>query len=683
MAGAWDDIARFLCEHVDWERPEIRNTDFARAWRAREAEAAAMGFVRHLRTRRKPLMGYTRRYVASVRRCTTRAFRTHARRTVRDLIAVPFQGGEWPDGRWTLLGARPEVLQVGATRADFERYAQHVVDGRDAWDGSAIHTLCNILSYLQAVWPLEECPDRAIVPLLAFLAARFDKEWEWTRTWGETMLGPTGHNWWARQHGGMWKGALLFPELRGTVRFQAFFPKYFERELRILTFPDGFTHECSVSYHIATTDLFLDVVRLAEANGLRFSPAFYERLRRMAAVEWKLVQPDGNYPAFGDCHSLEPILFRRMRSLAAMLGIPEAKHLAETMDAGRKSPLGKMLISDLYYPSVGEDLAPAYRKLKARRPATLDTCLPDAGLYVMRQAWTRRADYAAIDATAKGNLVTSHGHGAIFDLMLASRGRTIFVGNGKGPDVGMDEPRRVWRVRSESHTVATVDGQDHLPLRSIYRFANHVLPTVDEWISHERYAYFSGAHEAYERLENKVPGSRRKLFYLRGRYWVLIDRFTVAKPADDVHTYRQHFQLAVPGSLLDDGRVATTGRGGNLLFVPVDGARGTPSLSPCPWPIDGYANPNQLVFTQEHVKGHALFVTVLVPFRSPRVPEVTAKLADVEADGRTVSPWEITGLEITVNGRTDVYVDTHMHWNLPWRCGSCHGTGRLFHSRCS
>ena len=672
-------IARDLCEQVDWGRPELAATPFAAAYRNGDFLAAALGLIGHLRRRRKPFIGYSAGYVRQLRRHATPAYRKKARKIVRDLLQVPFLGGDWPDGRGTLLTARPEELQVGATPADFDRSAERVAAARGQWQKGAIHTIMGVTRYLQSTFPLAECSDEALLPILGFLVAIFPKEWSWARTWSEAMLGTTGHNWWIAQFGATWKVAFLFPEFKGLARFQSFCPAYVERELRILTYPDGFTHECSVAYHIGTTDLFLDVARLAEANGLRFSRAFRDRLQRMAAVEWKLLQPDGNYPAFNDCHNLGPHLFSRMRSLAALEGIPEMKYLAESLIPKEPPPFGKMLVETLNYPSVGEDLSARYRKLKARKPASTDTALPEAGLYVMRQDWGRRADYAAIDATTKGNLITSHGHGAMFDLMLASRGRAITVGNGKGPDVGMDEPRRVWRVKSESHTVATVDGEDHLPLRSIYRFANHVIPTIDDWITEERFAYFSGVHEAYERLEKKVTGSRRKLFYLRGGYWILIDRFTVVDQKD-THTYRQHFQMGVPGRLLDNGRVVTTGKGGNLLFVPVEGARGVPSIRPNPWPLDGYFNPDQLVFTRRNVKGHMLFVTVLVPFLGRAIPKVEARLLDVEADERVLSPWEATGLETTIEGRRDIYVDLHMHWNLPWQCGGCRGDGRLFHS---
>ena len=116
------------------------------------------------------------------------------------------------------------------------------------------------------------------------------------------------------------------------------------------------------------------------------------------------------------------------------------------------------------------------------------------------------------------------------------------------------------------------------------------------------------------------------------------------------------------------------------MFVPVTGAAGAPSLAPCPWPLDGYFNPNQLVFTQANVTGHGLFVTILVPFRDAALPRVETRLLPVAADDRKLSAWEATGLEVILNGRRDVYVDFHVTWQLPWQCGGHTGQQRLFHS---
>ena len=671
------DIASELCAQVDWERAELANSACAAAYRRGDAAAGALGLIRYLRERERPLMGYSATYVERLRMQATPAFQAAARDEIHRLLYVPFMGGDHPDGRGTLLHTRPETLQVAGSREDFICFAQRVADNREGWPNTAIHSIMGTLRYLQAVWPLAECPDEAILPLLAFLVYRVNAEWNWARTWGEVTFGTQGHNWYAAQYGTTWKAGLLFPEFTGFARFQALFPTYFEREMRVLLFPDGFTHEASVSYHSGTMDLLLDCLHLAEWNGLPIPPLCRERLRRGYAVEWKLLCPDGGHPPFGDCWSRGPYFLNRLRAIAALQQMPEAKYLAETLDPDWQSPFGEMLIENLHYPSVGVDLLPAYQRLTPHAPETLDTVLPDAGYYAMRSSWTRDADYCAVEAASKGNIVTSHGHGAIFDLILYARGRQITVGNGKGPD-GVDDPERTWRHQTMSHTVAVVDGEHHLPLRQVYRFNGVVLPTVDEWISTPEFAYFSGAHEAYERLPKKVSGSRRKIFYLRGQYWILIDRFTAASP-EDTHNYQQRFQMGVPCRLLPDQRVVTEGDGGNLLIVPVPGACGKAALEPCPYPLEGdYSNPDQLTFTRTE-QGSTLFVSVLVPFTGT-MPDVQARLLEVKADERQVSPWEITGLEITIDGRRDVYLDTHMHWNLPWECGGYAGTERLFHS---
>jgi hypothetical protein len=667
-------IAQILCEAIDWERPEL--AALAETYRAGDALGAALGVIRHLRERETPRMGYTAEYIAALRANATPAFRAAAEEEIDRLLRVPFMGGDWPDGRGTLLHVRPEVMQVACKADDFNLFARCVMQGVDTWEKAAIHSIMGSLRFCQAVWPLAECSDAAVLPVLAFLVYRQNLEWQWSRGWGEVTFGTNGHNWFAAQYGTTWKVAFLFPELRGSNRFQALFPTYFERELSLLLFPDGFTHEASVNYHSGTIDLFYDCLSLAEYNGLPVPDALRRRVYDGYAVEWKLFCPDGGMPPFGDCWARGPYFLDRQRSIAALMQMPEAKWVAEQWAPDWQSPFGPMMIEALHYTDVGQDLAPAYHALEAQAPTTLDTILPASGYYVMRESWTPAADYAAIEATPKGNVITSHGHGAIFDLLLYAKGRQITVGNGKGPD-GVIDPERSWRHQTMSHTVATVDSEHHLPLKAVYRFNNVVLPTVDTWISQPGYAYFSGAHEAYERLPKKVS-CRRKLFYLRGQYWVLIDRFTAERP-EDAHTYQQIFQLGVP-SRLDGDRVLTEGAGGNLLFLPVEGVRGAAAIAPCPYPLGGdYADPDQLTFTHD-ATGSFLFVSVLVPFRDAAVPDVQARLLDVETGDGVVSPWEVTGLEITLNGRRDLYVDTHMHWNMPWRCGGFAGEGRLFHS---
>jgi hypothetical protein len=179
-----------------------------------------------------------------------------------------------------------------------------------------------------------------------------------------------------------------------------------------------------------------------------------------------------------------------------------------------------------------------------------------------------------------------------------------------------------------------------------------------------------------------VSACRRKIFYLRGDYWILIDRFTAAG-ARDAHAYTQHFQVALPASLDAHQRLTTHGPNGNLLIVPVPAlgsGRTREKLTPCPHPLDHYPNPEHLTYTLT-TRGSGIMASVLVPFTGGRKPKVTVRPITIRtADGREPTPWEVTALEIGINGRRDVYVDFHMAWHLAWTAGGFSGTGRLFHS---
>ncbi len=651
-------FAEQFCNIVDWSYPGLSS-------RRGDDEADALAVIRYLRERERPVLGYTPAYIARLRELATPEQRAKAERTMASVLERPLQSGVHCS---PLLSLGADVYQLAGTRDRFLAMAERIAAQQADWGGGAWGTTHSICTFLQQVWPLDEFPDEALLVIIPWLHAQQQAEWAWARTWSEEMLGTSGHNWWLHTFGGFWKAGLFFPEIADFTRFAAFAPDYLEHEMALLMEPDGFTKERS-GYHWGTARMFMEYARLAELNGITLGEAYYTRLRAIADVNWQLVAPDGDLPLVGDTGACKGAgrLFPPLRTEAARYGVREAKYVVEALDAAWQP--GASLAE------YGDELLPAYQALEPMAPVQPDTALRQSGYYLMRENWTPGADWACMDAGARGNTVTSHDHTSLFHLLLYSKGRPILTDNCSGP-YG-EEPSRHWRVGSSSHNVATVDDLDHLPMRGEWRWDAVVMPTVDAWRTAPTHAYFSGVHEGYVRTAG-VGGVRRKLFYLRGGYWVLIDRFTVGYINPDVeHTYRQHFHLCAPTVLTGDGRALTSGDGGNLLIVPVNGAAAL--LEPCPYPLDGYDNPDHLSYTRA-TKGNDLFVTLLVPFTGA-CPDVQARLLDVVTDGRTVSPWEITGLEITLDGRRDIYVDTHMQWNLPWTCGGYQGKERLFHSR--
>lgn len=670
MQPVYAELAGILCSQVDWSLPGLKGSAMMRAHRRGDDLASAAALVRHLRRRRKPLTGFTRSYATELRAAAGEAGRAKAAAAIdAALEADPAKSNRGSPA----IGLDPQTLMVGIDAARFERYAARMIDSRPNWAqwGRCGWGTCHALSRgLRALLPLPECDDVHFVPLLTFLVEQAKAEWSWSKSWDEALLGTSGHNYWSHCYGGLAQAGLLFPEFLPLARFSAFLPEWFEHELNVLMATDGFTRERS-GYHWGTADGLIDLANFAQINGRKLSARALARLQAIHGVDWRVISPDGDLPYVGDTgHRRSGSLLGRLRLEAAWAGIGEAKYVAEKLSSSKLARGARL-------DYLGQDIAPAYRALKPVKPASTETSLPDSGYYFVRTDWSPRADWACIDAGTRGNIVTSHDHACVFHLLMHSRGTAVLVDNYSG-HYG-DSPARTWRVGSSSHNLATVDEQDIVPFRNEWRWDAVVAPAVQEWSSGKKHAYFSAVHEGYARLTPGVPGTRRKLFYLRGDYWVLIDRFTAAS-REDAHTYDQHFHLAKPASLARGGRVATTGPGGNLLILPVAGAAGEATLEPNPHPVEGFENPAHLRYRQK-ATGHGLFVTLLVPFDGEKAPRVEAKLIDVELDGGTATPWEATGLEIKFNGRRDVYVDQHMEWVLPFAAGGVKGATKLFHSR--
>lgn len=680
------EISKLICAEIDWNGPGLKGSRAAASYHAGDFPAAAVEFVAHWRTRDESRTGYRREDIAHFRAvCPESEIRAAHRRTEMQLawdMTLPFHSNPF-----AALG--PETLFLLQEPALFERMAMRVVEHRPAWEtGYSFGGTGGICEVLRCLFLIKECPDAALIPWLGWLIFKAREEWGKTVRWSEASLGTSGHNWWIHALGGFYMAGLLLSEFHGLAKFSHLAGSFLDREARLLFEEDGWSKEGAPGYHEYAALGLIEMAHLASRNGVILSEYLQRKLRTIADASWKVILPDGKYPIFGDYVPLslypdpvgqgrtdrQPII--TLRRHAARFSLGHSKFVAESLDPGWTPIFGATL------PDFGQDLLPDYRRLPAIPPPGPDTALPDGGIYVMRQNWSPRADCLALTAGPTGSRVSSHGHSDLLSFELYSRGRRILVDNGYGlaPKPGPADPiGRMWRVGTESHNTVTVDGQEQVKILGEFMYGQYVVPTVDDWISSSDYAYFSGVHEGYQRLENPVSGVRRKIFYLRGRYWIVIDRLTSITEAE--HEYQLNFHIGIPVELDQDGRAVTSGPGGNLLIAPVAGFAGSPKLQDHPHPMEGYENPMHLSYTRRTV-GRDLFVTLLVPFLDKERPVVSARVMDVECEGRKLTPWEGTGLEITIDGTTHFYFDQHMEWNLPWSCGSHAGHHRLYHSEC-
>ena len=616
------------------------------------------------RRRRRPAFMFSVSYIRALRRAASNAQIAEARRRLKIACSEQQVTGQHSIaiGR---VGA--DCFFLGITPEIARQIARVAVEQRDSWAKGTWGTTRSLAELMSWMLSCPEVDELSVIPLAAWLTEQSTVEWEWARRWDEAMLGSSGHNWWLHTFLGFFEAGLWYPEFKCLKRFRSLCPDYFEREIRLLFEPDGFTRERS-GYQWGTASHIYDLIQLADANNIRFSREFYNLARTVASAEWKVLPPDGSFPLMGDSgarHSADMSL-QRLRAVSAMFALPEAKYVAECLAPKWKPPFREFL------PAWGKNRLAEYRRLRPRSPESPDTSLPDSHYYFMRSGWDRNADWVSIEAGPIGNVVTSHDHTHCFNIELYSRGTPVLVDNGSGP-YG-DSPARMWRESSIAHNVATVDGMDHIEIQNEWRWKTVVIPHVNEWISSRDFAYFNGSHEGYRRLRDGIASARRILFYRRGLYWVLIDRFTPETEAE--HDYEIHFHVAHSGKLHHDGRYITAGKRGRLEIIPIDTDLWHASCETCPHPLDGYHNPDHLVY-KRRTADKCIMVALLVPFEGARPPAVSARRLPVQSDERTLGPWEATALEIRIGRRTYFHFDMHMAWNLPWRAGARSGTARL------
>lgn len=684
MVNIPDSVWSLVANRVDWSRPELAAHALQR--KAGDLPSAVRGLIRHLRARETPKPGYSAAYYRLLRDSANASQKAAAAAAwdaaVHRELTMPYH-----TNTYSAIG--PENIALAATSERCDAMATRILAQRADWPKNrwGFGETAGVALLLTYLWPVAECSDDALVPIFAWLLEQSDAEWIFMSQLQENVLGTSGHNWYAHSFKGFFVAGVMWPEFAGLGRFRALGGDYLAREVAVLFEDDGWSKEGSAGYHEFALSSLLHLAHVAEINGIGIPAIVRERLRKSADAGWRMIAPDGCFPLFGDDGRANAA--QTLRSRAAQFNLPHAKFVAEAITPAWRPSIGHLL------PVEGRDAMADFLAVKSEKPLTLDTHLPRSGLYAMRTAWAPNADFLAVMAGPLGSIISSHKHADLFTIEVFSRGRRILVDNGYGaevPELKDSKQFRLWRIGTSAHNTVTVDGQSQLPIPQEFRFRGTVSPLVEDWRTEDQFAYFSGVHESYRHLAEEVSAVRRKIFFVRGKYWIIIDRFTPATAAE--HEYVLHFQLNAPCTLGADGRAVTSGQGGNLMIFSVPGASGQAKLEPCPYPIEStkkepahaahlpeYDNPAHLSYTRR-ASGGDLFVTLLVPFDGEKTPAFTARLMDIESDGRMLTRHEATALEITFEGERHVYVDHHMHWNLPWRCGGFSGERRLFHSTC-
>jgi hypothetical protein len=428
-----------------------------------------------------------------------------------------------------------------------ETFAAHVAAWMDAnppklginW-ASSLEVAFRAISWL---WSLHFFKDsHALTPALFLRLLKFlHAHARHVETYLSTYFSPNTHI--TGEALGLYYLGTLLPEFKRAARWRMLGARILVEQLDRHVQPDGVYLEHSTYYQRYTADFYTHFLLLARANDEPLSDdARRKRETKLIALLDHLMyvtRPDGTTPYVGDDDGgrLAPLDddrapddFRPTLAAAAVaFARGDYKHVAND------APESLLWL-------FGTEGLRAYDALTSREPASTSRAFTDSGYYVMRDGWTRDANYMLIDGGAHGShaLNYGHAHADALSFNLAARGRTLLVDPGTYTYTGSREWRDHFRT-SQSHNTLAVDGESSSVPAGPFRWQHVANASTSAWHSQPRFDYFAGTHDGYARINGHETYERAVLF-LKRDYFVVRDRVR----ATGTHRYDLNFHFA-PG----------------------------------------------------------------------------------------------------------------------------------------
>lgn len=409
----------------------------------------------------------------------------------------------------------------------------------------------------------------------------------------------TLHNHGTKEMVGLAFAAVAFPEFKRADGWFAYAEAMLESELAYQVFPDGVHKELSMHYHSNALRYFAMVKRFADESGRTLAPTYADGLEAMAAYQAWALRPDG----FGMLNNNgdRDELFDDVLANAARFDRPAWRYIA-TNGAEGVAPEG--LPSRFYgWP----------------------------GHLVSRSGWDADAHWSAFDVGPWGS---AHQHNDRLHLSVSAFGRDLLVDTGRWRYVAGD-PYIPYFRGSYGHNVVLVDGHGQGPQAEAFPEAIADGHAVTEAFDVAFGSFgdrpgetFSRANDGADPLAGEAT-HERAVMYVRGGYWLVVDRVATDRPREITALWHFHPDNAVAA---DGPLVRTDNARGNLTVLPlgapdwrvevVEGREATEAAPAQGWWSRQYnhiAPAPAAVYTAD-VEGTALFAWLLVPAEAPGAP---------------------------------------------------------------
>ena len=326
-------------------------------------------------------------------------------------------------------------------------------------------------------------------------------------------------NWGVIENHGLFEIAVCLPQNEKTKEWINFAVKNLEVQAKMQIMPDGVQWEQSPMYHNEVLHCFLDVLLLAERNGIALPKVIPEQTKKMAMADLVWLKPDHHIVMMGDSDDID---VRDRISVAAYL------FHDPVLRFGGYERLDYESIWDL-----GIRAAISYQDMEKQKPDFLSAYLEYSGNTYFRSDWSENANFLHLHS---GTLGAGHGHSDKLHIDLVVNGEDVLMDGGRFTYVTGE--KRFEYKDPTGHNTVTVDDKPFTVCKDSWECSKLAQPVKENFRCTESAEFVQTGHLGYM----DMPGGvflNRKIVYLKPDIFILVDEMYTG----DEHSYQQYFHF--------------------------------------------------------------------------------------------------------------------------------------------
>lgn len=288
----------------------------------------------------------------------------------------------------------------------------------------------------------------------------------------------------------------FFPEFRRAQDWRDSGVGILNREIEVQVYEDGGQYELCPHYHLASIEIFIKALEVADINGFRnvFPQSFIDTIEKMIMFYADISYPDYTNPCFSDARLVsKKNMVNSFKTWSSLF--PDNKAIR-------------------YWATEG---------LEGALPAHLSVGYKKSGFFVFRNSWDEDATQMVVKAGPPAFWHNQPDNGT-FELWY--KGKNLFPDSGSYVYAGEGEVMqwRNWFRRTSSHNTLTLNHKD--------------IETTDSrtllWKPEGDVQILVTENQSYEKLKH-----RRSIFFVDGKYFVIVDEAVGSAKG----TVNLHYQL--------------------------------------------------------------------------------------------------------------------------------------------